>query len=342
MLILAEPYRPMKYLLIIFFVANILPFNLFGQEDHENKIEVFIKLAEENYSKANYDQALINLDSASSIDPDNAKIYFIRGMIYNNRSESRRAINEFNNAIRFDPEDPESYYYRSLVRHEVGDHRNYSLNDINMAIELQPDNDHYHMQKAHYLTSTTYPVPEYNLAIESVSQAILLEPLKAEYFSTRAKYKSASDQLLASLSDFSKSIEIDPSNANYYYDRGIVYLRIEDYLKAIEDFNSAIQIDPLNETYIMNRGQARFNLTEYETAILDFTLSIDTIYRKISEEPGRINLGHPLNISLRRAYLLRGTALLQSESNFEACEDFEAAANLGEGRATQYRRRYCR
>lgn len=136
LLILTEPKRPMKHFLIILLVSYILPIKLSGQEFLGSKIEVFINLAEENYSKANYDLALINLDSASGIDPDIAKIYKIRGMIYNKRKESRRAINEFNNAIRFDSEDPETYYYRSLVRHDVGDHRNYSLNDINTAIEL--------------------------------------------------------------------------------------------------------------------------------------------------------------------------------------------------------------
>ncbi|NNF35124.1 MAG: tetratricopeptide repeat protein [Saprospiraceae bacterium] len=332
----------MKHFIIIFLAVLIIPFKLIGQKDLQNKIEVYIKLAEENYSKENYDQAMINLDSASALDPDNGEIYRIRGMIYYEQSESRRAINEFNNAIRFDPGNPETYFYRSLVRFEVGDHRNYSLNDINMAIELQPDNAIYYIEKANYLTSTTYPVPEYNLAIQTISQAISIDPENAHYYAIRAKYNSDSDQLLASLSDYSKSIEMDPSIAEYYNKRGIIYLRIEDYLKAIEDFNSAIQIDPLNENYIISRGQARFNMTEYETAILDFTLSIDTIYRKISEVPGQINLDHPLNKALRRSYFLRGSALLQSESTFEACQDFEAAANLGESRATSYKRRYCR
>jgi len=300
----------MKNLSILFLLLIILPLKSFGQQENESKVGAFIMLAEDNYAKKDYDQALINLDSASRIDPDIGKIYSIRGMIYYFQDEPKRAINAFNNAVRFNQNDPETYYYRSISRHVVGDHRNYSLNDINTAIQLQPDNDNYYVQKALYLTSSTYPLPEYNLAIETISEAIFIKPLNAEYYNIRAKYKSNSNQTLASLIDYSKAIELDSERDNYYHDRGLIYLTIEDYLKAIDDFNSAIQIDPLNEVYIMNRGQARFNLTDYETAILDFTLSIDTIYRKINAEPGRITLDHPLNKSLRRAYLYRGSALL--------------------------------
>ena len=308
----------------------------------ESRLLAFIELAEQNYNKKNYREALVNLDSALALDPDYGKIYLIRAGIYLSQNQQRRALNEYSNAIRFDPANPVAYYKRSLIRHEIGDHRNYSLNDINKAIELDPENAQYYLEKALYLTSSTYPLPEYNLAIESVTEAIRIQPENAEFYNIRAKYESESGQRLTSLTDFSKAIELNPSKATYHHDRGLIYLMIEDYETAIDDFNSAIQLDPLNEKFLTNRGQARFNLNDYETAILDFTLSIDTIYKKISEEPGQITRDHSLNKSLRRTYLYRGSALLQQEHVFEACEDFEAASNLGDTQASRYIGSYCR
>lgn len=329
--------------LFFFLLINISPImNLsFGQEN-QDRIKLYIEKAERNVKDKKYPEALVHLDSAAALNPDYSKIYMVKASIYEAQDFQRRAINEYNTAIRFDPGNAKAYYQRAVLQNEVGDHRDYSINDINRAISLEPENASYYLKKAYFLTSTTYPVPEFNLAIQTMSEAISLEPENAEFYNIRAKYKSESGQRLSSLSDFTMAIELDSIKPEYFYDRGLTFFMIEDFASSINDFNAAIQLDPLNETYLIGRGQSRFNLGDYETAILDFTLCIDTIYRKITQEPGKINLDHPLNKSLRRAYLYRGSALQQVESTFEACQDFEAAKNLGDRRAAQYIRTHCK
>jgi len=304
----------------------------------------FIDLANREIRLENYHAAFIFLDSAFALSPGNAEIPMIKADIYKKQSNFRMAIGSYDDAININPGYHQAYYERSVLRYTVGDHRDYALQDINKAISMQSSNTHYLIHKARILRNTINPsteLPDLPEAIALLSEAIQIAPDSSRFLDIRGQVKFESGQTLAALSDFTKAIEMEQV-AVYFGDRGLTYLVIEDYQSAIQDFTSAVELDPLNEDYIQRRGHAKFNTGKYNDAIDDFTLAINTLFRKISLIPGKIDQNHPLNKSLQENYLFRGSALLQVEATYEACNDFKAARELGNRKAYNYVRRYCK
>ncbi len=303
-----------------------------------------MQLAREAYASGNYRNALIHLDSAARLSPADANIYLLEAKVYLARGEKRKAISSYDMAIRYNPDSDEAYYQRAKLRYEVGDHRDYSLLDMRSAIDIKPDSAPYYIQYAYYLSKTDNALtgmPDIQLAIENTGIAILLDPENADYYNLRGKYKYEAGARLGAILDFSRAIGLDSTIARFYHNRGLAYLVIEDYESAVDDFTNALRFDPLNEDYLQKRGHSKFNMGKYEDAVEDFTLTINTIYRKFTLLPGTVSPGHPLNKSLQRAYLFRGSALLQMEQTYEACQDFKAARGLGDRLAANYVSRYC-
>lgn len=303
-----------------------------------------IVLAKSEIQNEKYLKALIHLDSATVLSPQNAYIDMVRADIYKSMKDLRKAIQSYDDAIRKNPELARAYYERSILRHNIGDHRNYSLTDINSALKSDPENTQYYVQKAFYLSSTINPtsgIPDDLEAIDILTLAISMAPDSARYYDLRGRNKFKLNQNLAAIIDFSKAIQLDPENARYFNDRGLVKFIIEDYTGAVQDFTQAINHDPLNDDYIQKRGQAKFNTGDFNSAIDDFTQAINTIYQKIALIEGQIAPSHPLNKNLQQNYLLRGSALHQVQYTYEACLDFKAARQLGSRKAANYVRRYC-
>ncbi|MCH7514186.1 MAG: tetratricopeptide repeat protein [Bacteroidetes bacterium] len=304
----------------------------------------FIHLAEDEYETGNYRNALVHLDSAARLSPADANIYLLEAKVYIARSEKRKAISSYDVAIRYNPNSDKAYLERAKLRYEVGDHRDYSLKDMISALAIKPDYAPYYIQYAYYLSKTDNALtgfPDTQQAIENTDKAILLDPGNAAYYNLRGQYKYGAGERLGAILDFSRAIELDSTNAGYYYDRGLVSLVIEDYESAVYDFTKGLLYDPLNEDYLQKRGHSKFNMGRYEEAVEDFSLTINTIYRKFTLLPGNIPPNHPLNKSLQRAYLFRGSALIQLENTYEACQDFKVARSLGDHLAANYVSRFC-
>jgi len=313
----------------------------FAQEHSQQFIDVALR----EIKLENYDVAFTYLDSAKALSPENALIPMIRADIYKKKGNMRLAISSYDEAVKINPGFHQAFFERSLLRYKIEDHRDYSLQDIDKAISLQPSNTVYLVQKAYYLVNTNNPqtgFPDREKAIAILSIAIQMAPDSAQYLNLRGRVKFKYNQTLTAINDFSKAIEMDDENPIFYNNRGEVYLFIEEYNSAISDFTSAIALDPLNETYIQKRGHAKFNRGYYNAAVDDFTLAINTIFRKISLTPGKIGRDHHLNEELQENYLFRGSALLQLDAASEACNDFKSARGLGSRRASNYVKRYCR
>lgn len=325
------------------FLALILLYIPCLSFSQENELH-YIQLAEYEYKSGNYRNALIHLDSAARLSPLDANIYLLEAKVYNARDEKRKAISSYDVAIRYNPNSDKAYLERAKLRYEVGDHRDYSLKDMRLAIAIKPDYAPYYIQYAYYLSKTDNALtgfPDTRQAIENTDKAISLDSVNAAYYNLRGHYKYGAGERLDAILDFSRAIVLDSTNAGYYHDRGLVSLVIEDYESAVYDFTKGLLYDPLNEDYLQKRGHSKFNMGRYEEAVEDFSLTINTIYIKFTLLPGNIPPNHPLNKSLQRAYLFRGSALIQLENTYEACQDFKVARSLGDHLAANYVSRFC-
>ena len=135
---------------IILVLIVLVPQLSFGQE----RTDYFLELAKSELHNNEYPKALVHLDSATALSPQNPHIDMMRPNIYKSEEKLRKAIQSYNNAINKNPGLASAYYERSILRYNVGDHRNYYLADISSAIKFDPGNILYYVQKAFYLSNT--------------------------------------------------------------------------------------------------------------------------------------------------------------------------------------------
>ncbi|MBK7381579.1 MAG: tetratricopeptide repeat protein [Ignavibacteriales bacterium] len=165
---------------------------------------------------------------------------------------------------------------------------------------------------------------DYRGAIQDYNKAIYLDPNNTDAYNNRGNAKSNLEDYRGAIQDYNKTIGIDPNDAGNYYNRGSAKSNLEDYRGAIQDFNKAIEINPNYADAYNNRGVAKKNLEDYRGAIQDYNKAID------------------LNPNCAEAYNNRGIAKYQLEDKSGACLDWSKAGELGDDKAYDMIRKYCK
>ena len=78
------------------------------------------------------------IESGTETTENQAVAYYNRGLAYENKNDYTRAIADFSEAIRLDPNDAEAYFYRGLDKARIGDKAG-SEADIAEAKRINPN-----------------------------------------------------------------------------------------------------------------------------------------------------------------------------------------------------------
>lgn len=190
-------------------------------------------------------------------------------------------------------------------------------------------------------------------AVESYTQAISLDPSKAEAFDRRGTCRFKSNKFNESVSDFNKAIEIDSKNAEFYQHRALAYFSLRQFEPSISDMEQALTLNPPNRvqfeeslaTIHSNRAAERANAKKFVEAAEDMTLAIKLFpkgnnfhhqrgscyfnnkeYEKAAADFNEAIKREPTNGT---HYLHRGYCLQAMGKNDGAAADFEKAKSLG-------------
>jgi len=168
-------------------------------------------------------------------EPNTAYDYSVRGNRYYNQDDYDRAIADFNNAIRIDP----NYAYAYRMRGYSYSYRA-RITSRNKADRLA----------------------DMNNAIADLTQAIRLEPNNASAYRERGyAYRLISDFDRA-IADLTQAIRLEPNAGWYqYYCRGYIYAYKGEANLAIQDFEAALRIDPNNSQVRKQLEDAKKGMT---------------------------------------------------------------------------------
>jgi tetratricopeptide (TPR) repeat protein len=207
---------------------------ILGAADRQEEAKEYVMRGNLYAERGDYNRAIADFTQAIRLDPNNADAYFGRGYSYANKNDYDRAIGDYNEAIRLKPDDAAAYTNRGSAYAEKGDY------DRAIADFTQ------------YIRRIANLVEAANAANNRVLVSTMNYMLVEAYDKRGRAYvfKGSYDRAMA---DFTESIRLDPNNADAYVYRGGVYYFKNDYARARADFKKALQLNP-------NHTEARYLL----------------------------------------------------------------------------------
>ena len=194
--------------------------------------------------------------------PETAGVFLDRGIMFAMRGEYDKAIADFDEAIKLNPNLVGAYMLRgralyasvSVIR-EVGE--NFS-GFISMSYL-------YNFQ----IQNAPEKVQIYDLAIADYTQAIWLDPTNSFAYTSRGMVYSNKGDLDWAIADHTQAIRLHPHYAAAYSNRGLAYYEKGDFDRAITDFTEALNLNPINAVIYSNRANAYIRNGDMDKAIAD-------------------------------------------------------------------------
>ncbi|AEM20745.1 TPR domain-containing protein [Brachyspira intermedia PWS/A] len=217
-----------------------------------------------------YEEAIEDFNRAIKLDPNNSDAYLNRGISKSDLGNDKEAIEDFNRAIELEPDNSDAYLNRGISKSDLGNDKE-AIEDYNKSIELNPYNEEGYI----YRGLSKSNLKRYREAIKDYNKAIELVPNDSEVYLNRGASKGYLKEYESSINDFNKAIELNPNDEHIYFNRGISKFDLKRYREAIEDYNKAIKLNPNYIDAYINRGASKFDLKRYREAIEDFNKAIE-------------------------------------------------------------------
>jgi protein O-mannosyl-transferase len=189
--------------------------------------------------------------------------YNDRGEVYLQRKEYDKAMEDFNMAIKIEPNFM-AYTNRGKVYEETKEYDK-AIADYNQAIKVEPSRMEAYINRG----NTYYKIKEYDKAIDDYNQALILNSSSPKPYTCRGNVYFDKGDYDRALADYNKALTVEPASDEAYNNRGTFYGFMKEYDKAISDFTSALSINPNNIEAYYNRGITYSNMKEYKKALDD-------------------------------------------------------------------------
>ncbi len=243
----------------------------------QDTVKVASLLTPEQQAEADYNSGIERLksnDFVTAIDfftksiankPTFDKALYNRAVALTQVKRYAEAYADINNAIRISPQNPETYFTKSLIffAENKKDSQTVALNKC-LAIKYG------HAEANYYKGLLQYEAGEYKAAVSCYDKAILSNGNYAYAYNDRGSAKRALKDYAGAISDYEKAISIDNKQAFVYNNLGSAYRENKDYTKAADAYSKALQ---MNDKYIIaltNRGAARLESGNINGAKADF------------------------------------------------------------------------
>jgi tetratricopeptide (TPR) repeat protein len=219
------------------------------------------------FNKHQYELALKDYDQALTLNPVGyPTLFYGRGAIYNAQGEPAKAIEQFDEAIRQQPDFPEAFNNRGIAFFNNAQFGR-AVDDYTQALHLRPD----YLSPLQNRGNAYAAKGQYDQAIEDYGKAIELRPAPAAFRNRGNAYRAKGDYEKA-LADLNASIHLAASTGALD-DRGLTYLEMGQTARAFEDFSEAIRAQADDPDAFQSKGQAEFYLGKWNDAVADLQKS---------------------------------------------------------------------
>ncbi|MEK7256140.1 MAG: tetratricopeptide repeat protein, partial [Bacteroidota bacterium] len=223
------------------------------------------------YHRGNFEKSISAFSAAMQV-RQTESLYLNRGLALASASHPKEAFNDFNQALKMNPDNLAACLGKGAVLIELGQF-SLALDWLDKALELEPGN-------ASALTNQAiahFKMEEKDAAAGLFEQAISLQP-QASIFLARGQCRLEVRDWSGALQDVKLAMEVEPENPEVYFFLGTVEMKMGNAAAAIESFSIALEVNP-TVACLMKRAEAfRQNNQHYE--------AINDAYRALDLEPG--------------------------------------------------------
>lgn len=161
-----------------------------------------------------------------------------RGNVYGKElGQLDKAMEDFNNSIKYDPTYENAYANRGIV-HCLKGNLDLALLDFNKALELKPD-----YFDALFNRGIAYTqLKQFDNAIRDFNQLQQTNKDDSRIYNNRGRAHSMSGRHDEAMADYNKAININPAFAEAYYNRAAVFYNKQLYNDAYNDIQKAANL----------------------------------------------------------------------------------------------------
>lgn len=216
-------------------------------------------------------EARADADRVVNVAPDKVISHYTRGAILEAQNNKLEALKAFNRAIsvsNFSARIPMIFYRRGLIKDALGDYDSAVL-DFDEAIKYSPNNSELYCSRGIANLSRK----AYDLARKDFDRAISLKPTSSYFYLCRASASAQLKQFDAAISDFSKSLALRKTTTALLF-RANVYCKNKNYQQALNDCNAAVERDPNDARAYNERAATLTLLGRNAEALADASIAI--------------------------------------------------------------------
>ncbi len=248
-----------------------------------------------------YNNEIEKWSKAIEKDPQNAELYYNRGMVYKAMQKDTLAIMDFQKSTQLDSTVAK---YFSAVGDLMFEHKDVSGSVVwfEKALALNPNDEKAHLKMAKLFLF----IEEYPKAFIEINTVLRVNVYNAEaYFLKGMCYKSMQDTNRA-ISSFQTAVQNDPKYVDAYMQLGLIYQAKNDKL-SLKYFENAFKSDTSNLEPVYAQAMFWQNQNQFEEA--------KNVYRRMVT----INRAYP------KSYYNMGWVLMQQDSMEKAIRQFTIA-----------------
>ncbi|MCG6863103.1 MAG: tetratricopeptide repeat protein [Chromatiaceae bacterium] len=176
-----------------------------GKQDPETQIQIALQHKMEGRPQ----EALGILQSAIKVNPDNARLYAVRGSMLLEQGRITPALSDLEKSVNLDPENAEALADRGQAYRLFG-RMDLALADLDRALEIQPDLIAARLNRG----AMRFEKEDFQGAIEDFDHCVTLNPRLADPYFNRALVRDARGDRDLAVNDLERFLQIE-ENANF-------------------------------------------------------------------------------------------------------------------------------
>jgi tetratricopeptide (TPR) repeat protein len=219
-----------------------------------------------------YELALSAYDESIRLNPQDANSYGNRAIVYEILEDYDAAFEDYMTAIRLAPDDPLNYSNRANLKWVLEDYAG-ARDDYQTAIEISPT--HPNVAQWWYLLSIAhYEEGDMDASFVAVNEVLEIDATNGDALAWRGLLKSDVGNHEAAILDFNEALALNPDDDFVLFERGYSHLELGNYEASQRDFEAVLQLDPENALAYSNLGLVKEAQGDLEGAIADLRQAV--------------------------------------------------------------------